>query len=82
MRLSPTRPSILEHGAQLLKRLALPEVEERGLDVVLVAEIRHGHLVGKVPPQDRGLLFSRELSTLLAVASVRLTHELLLAPTA
>jgi hypothetical protein len=47
-----------------------------------VAEIRHGDLVAEVPPQDRGRLLSRELSRLLAVASVRLTHELLLAPTA
>ena len=80
-RLSPARPPVLERGAQLLEGLALPEVEERGLDVVLVAEFGHRDLVSEVPPQDRGLLLSGELTALRAVPSVRLTHGLLRAPT-
>jgi hypothetical protein len=50
--------------------LALPAVEHTGLDLVLVAKVRDRHLVLQVPPENGGLLLSRELPAVLP-----LSHE-------
>ncbi len=50
----------------MLERLALPEVEQAGLDVVLVTEVRHRDLIRQVSPQDRRLVLRRELAALFA----------------
>ena len=41
-------PAILQCGAQVLQGLALPEVEQRGLDLVFVAEIGHRHSIDEM----------------------------------
>ena len=46
----------------MLERLPLPEIEEAGLDVVLVAQVRDGDLVGQVAAQQRGLVFGAKLA--------------------
>jgi hypothetical protein len=50
---------------RLLEGLALPEVEEGRLDVVLIAEVGHRDFVGQMPTQNRGLLLRRQLPVAL-----------------
>lgn len=45
--------------ASVLEELLLPEVEERGRELVLVAEVGHGDAVDQVPPEDGDLLRGR-----------------------
>src|SRR5579862_1148679 len=49
----------LEGGWAVLEELLLPEVEERGRELVLVAEIRDGDAVDQMAPQDGDLLNRR-----------------------
>lgn len=79
--LTPPRAPILQRGTQLFERLPLPEVEQRRLDAVLVAEVRHRDLIDEMPPENGGFLLRREVPP-RPVASVLSTHRLLLAPTA
>src|SRR3954452_13130131 len=56
----------LERGRGVLEELLLPAVEHRGVDAVLVTEIRDRGVFEEVKPQDGHLLLGREaLSSLL-----------------
>src|SRR5260370_12837989 len=56
----------LEGGGGVLEELLLPAVEHRGVDAVLVTEIRNRGVFEEVKPQDGHLLLGREaLSGLL-----------------
>jgi hypothetical protein len=52
----------LEDTGQVLKHLPLPLVEQAGLELMLVAQVRDGHLVDQMPLQDGGLLLRSELT--------------------
>jgi hypothetical protein len=58
--LAAGRASIGQRGTQMLKGLALPEVEQRRLDLVLITEIGHGHVINEVPAEHRRLILGRE----------------------
>jgi hypothetical protein len=62
----------LDRHREVVQELLLPAVEHRGLELVLVAQIRDGDLVLEVPAQDRRLLLRAIPSTVL------LAHERLL----
>src|SRR3954447_3689687 len=49
----------LEGGRAVLEELLLPEVEERGRELVLVAEVRDGDAVDQMAPKDGDLLDRR-----------------------
>jgi hypothetical protein len=49
----------LEGGGAVLEELLLPEVEQRGGELMLVAEIRDRYVVDQVTPQDGDLLDRR-----------------------
>jgi hypothetical protein len=49
----------LEGGRSVLEELLLSEVEQRGRELMLVAEVRDGDVVDQVPPQDGDLLDGR-----------------------
>src|SRR5579883_2212307 len=49
----------LEGGGAVLEELLLPEVEQRGRELMLVAEVRDGDVVDQVAPQDGDLLDGR-----------------------
>ena len=49
----------LEGGGAVLEELLLPEVEQRGRELVLVAEVRDGDVVDQVAPKDGDLLDRR-----------------------
>jgi len=46
---------VLEHTSEVVGDLSMPAVENAGLEVVLVAKIRDGNLVGHVTADDGGL---------------------------
>jgi hypothetical protein len=48
-----------EGGRSVLEELLLPGVEQRGRELMLVAEIRDGDVVDQVAPQDGDLLDRR-----------------------
>jgi len=48
-----------ESSGSVLEELLLPEVEERGGELVLVAAVRDGHAVDQVTPEDGDLLDRR-----------------------
>src|SRR5262249_38161955 len=49
----------LEGGRSVLEELLLPEVEQGGGELMLVAEIRDGHVVDQMAPEDGDLLDRR-----------------------
>src|SRR5262245_3100791 len=49
----------LEGGGAVLEELLLPDVEEGGGELMLVAEVRDGDVVDQVPPEDGDLLDGR-----------------------
>src|SRR4051812_49033329 len=49
----------LEGGRAVLEELLLPEVEQGGQELVLVAEVRDGYVVDQVTPKDGDLLDGR-----------------------
>src|SRR3954452_833256 len=49
----------LEGGGAVLEELLLPGVEQRGRELMLVAEVRDGDVVDQVTPQDGDLLDRR-----------------------
>ena len=49
----------LEGRRSVLEELLLPEVEQRGRELMLVAEVRDGDVVDQVTPQDGDLLDRR-----------------------
>src|SRR3954447_14330343 len=56
----------LERGRGVLEELLLPAVEHRGVDAVLVTQVRNRGVLEEVKPQDGHLLLGREaLSGLL-----------------
>src|SRR6201996_9095897 len=57
----------LEGGGSVLEELLLPDVEQGGRELVLVAEVRDGDVVDQVPPQDGDLLDGR-------IVLARLSH--------
>jgi hypothetical protein len=66
----------LEGAGQVLEGQPLPLVEDAGLELVLVTEVRDGHFVNQVATQDGDLLFGTEPAAgMLEV----LRHENLLA---
>jgi hypothetical protein len=46
----------LEGGRSVLEELLLPEIEQGGGELVLVAEVRDGHVVEQRAPKDGNLL--------------------------
>ena len=50
----------LERGSGVLEELLLPTVKHRGVDTVLVTEIRDGGAFEEMEPQDGDLLLGRE----------------------
>jgi len=56
----------LEGGRSVLEKLFLPALKHRRLQAQLFTQIRNWHLVQKVSPQNRNLLFS---SVVLALFS-------------
>src|SRR5947209_10039305 len=50
----------LERGGGVLEELLLPAVEHRGVDAVLVTQIRNRGVFEEVKPQDGHLLLGRE----------------------
>jgi len=67
--------AVLERGAEVVEHLALPLVEQAGLDSVFLAKRRHRDFVGEVPSENGGLLLSGEWAASTARGS---THGLLL----
>src|SRR4051794_28911331 len=49
----------LKGGGAVLEEDLLPGVEERGRELVLVAEVRDGHPIDQMPPEDGNLLGGR-----------------------
>src|SRR5581483_4532510 len=49
----------LEGGRAVLEELLLPEVKERGRELVLIAEVRGGHAVDQMAPKNGDLLDRR-----------------------
>ena len=49
----------LEGGGAVLEELLLPEVEQGGRELMLVAEVRDGHVVDQMAPEDGDLLDRR-----------------------
>src|SRR5215831_8934594 len=49
----------LKSRRAVLKELFLPAVEDRGLEPVLVTQLRDRHLLQQMPPQDGDFLFRR-----------------------
>src|SRR3954463_6392825 len=49
----------LEGGGAILEELLLPGVEQRGRELMLVAEVRDGDVVDQMPPKDGHLLDGR-----------------------
>src|SRR5437763_10306662 len=49
----------LEGGGAVLEELLLPEVEQRGRELMLVAEVRDGDVVDEMAPKDGDLLDRR-----------------------
>ena len=49
----------LERGGPVLEELLLPEVEQRGRELMLVAEVRDGDAVDEMTPEDGDLLDRR-----------------------
>ena len=49
----------LEGGRSVLEELLLPEIEERGRKLMLIAEVRDGHVVDQMAPKDGHLLDRR-----------------------
>src|SRR3954452_13919024 len=49
----------LEGGGAVLEELLLPEIEERGRELMLVAEVRDGHAVDQMAPKYGHLLDGR-----------------------
>lgn len=69
----PTAGSALgpiEHHGPLLEPILLPAVGEGRMNPALLAQVRHRHLVHQVPPQNRYLPLSCEVSPPLPVAHV------------
>jgi hypothetical protein len=67
-------PLLLEGGRPILEELLLPTVEDRGLQALLIAELRDRLLLQQVPPQDGDLLFRRVVLPLLFHAFSPLPH--------
>lgn len=65
----PSRRLQLQHLSSLIEELPLPLLEDAGLELVLLAQIRHGDLVGQMAAKDRGLILGGELAALTS------THE-------
>lgn len=51
----------LEDAGAVLEQLRLPAIELAGLELVLIAQIGHGHLVDEPTPQNGELLGAREV---------------------
>ena len=49
----------LEGGGAVLEELLLPDVEQGGRELMLVAEVRDGDVVDQVPPEDGDFLDGR-----------------------
>src|SRR3954447_402677 len=49
----------IEGRGPVLEELLLPEIEQRGRELMLVAEVRDGYAVDQVPPEDGDLLDGR-----------------------
>src|SRR5215212_2231548 len=49
----------LEGGWAVLEELLLPGVEQRGRELMLIAEVRDGHVVDRMAPKDGHLLDRR-----------------------
>src|SRR5690348_17417929 len=77
--LTARRAAILQRRTQMLEGLTLPEIEQRRLDLVLVAEIRHRHAIDEMPPEDGCFILRRELPP-LSLLAVRFAHRLLHGP--
>lgn len=58
---------LLEGALGLREQLPAPGVNQTGLNVQLVGQAGHGHLVGKPASDDIGLLLGREATTCAAV---------------
>ena len=55
----------LKGSLPILEKLHLPAVQDRGLEAVLVTQLRDRHLLQQMPPQDGDLLFRRVVLPLL-----------------
>jgi len=53
----------LKGASEVLESLLLPVVEDAGLQLVLLAELRNGDRVHEMPPEDGDLLLGGELAT-------------------
>src|SRR5262244_223500 len=51
----------LKGGRSVLEELLLPEVEQRGRELMLVAEVRDGDVVDQMAPEDGDLLDGRRV---------------------
>ena len=58
-------PFLLEGSSPVLEELLLPAVEDGGLQVEFIAELRDWLLLQQMPPQNGGLLFRRVVLALL-----------------
>lgn len=59
-----------EGRGTVLEEQLLPEVEERGRELLLVAQVRDGNTVNQVTPQDCDLLSGRVVLARLAQGRV------------
>jgi hypothetical protein len=60
----------LERGRAVLEELLLPTVEHRGVDAVLVAQIRDGDMFEEMEPKDGDLLLGGESLAVRAIKVV------------
>ena len=70
---NPASRFLFEGGRAVLEELLLPAVEDRGLQVEFIAELRDRHLLQQMPPQDGDLLFRCVVLPLLLHAFARLS---------
>jgi hypothetical protein len=57
--------AIVEGHVTVLKEILEPGVELVGLGVLLIAEIRHRHLLDQMPLEDGNVLAAAKMTTLL-----------------
>src|SRR5690606_5105934 len=76
-RLRRRRARFDEHLRRALKQRPLPAVEHARLQLVLLAQVGHGHLVEVVLAEDLGLLLGGEVSAFLLLHAGLLATPLL-----
>jgi hypothetical protein len=53
----------VERGGSVVKQILLPTVEDRGIELVLLTDLRDGFVLQQVKPEDFYFLLGRELSS-------------------